>query len=528
MNNRTRIITIVILLVMSLVWLDVVVAKGPRVRVEQAIPGEAEQGQTGLPVKIKGQNFQAGDTVHFLIAGTNDEAQIQVPVVVYDPATGDLDTIIDVEEAAIISNYDIEVRRSGGRGGKGTDLFKVQAKNGGGHTSLGDDYTATDGVEFINPSDVGLFDYHIIGTPTEDEIYAGDGKDLIEGGGGQDNIWARGGDDEVLVGGGHIYGGTGDDLIIVGDESYNLWGDDGDDILIGGEGGGGISGGKGTDWLEGGDGDDWFNFSLGSLIFFPDQYDVDHYDGNLGSDTLTFPYSGSATEEHNEESVFIDMTQGIYQATVSDPSGAPVTVNGDFFNIEAFWMTDGADVFVGVDNVDIKVSGSAGNDNIRTFNGNDSIDAGYGDDVVYAGDGDDFIRAEAGNDVIYGEGGNDVISGYGGDNFGNATRQDDELHGGEGCDVFTFSRPGGDQIDTIMDFDYPYDEVPCERINFSYSDYWRVDFRNLDITYVGDDIVIDLVVKRGGGEHLTVILKDAVINGVTVDESTFTFEYPNF
>ena len=36
------------------------------------------------------------------------------------------------------------------------------------------------------------------------------------------------------------------------------------------------------------------------------------------------------------------------------------------------------------------------------------------------------------------------------------------------------------------------------------------------------------VVKRGGGDHLTVILKDAVIHGVTVDESNITFEYPNF
>ncbi len=79
-----------------------------------------------------------------------------------------------------------------------------------------------------------------------------------------------------------------------------------------------------------------------------------------------------------------------------------------------------------------------------------------------------------------------------------------------------------------MDFDYPYNEPACERINFSFTNYWRVDFRSLEITTVGNDIVIDLVVKRGGGRHQTVILKDAVINGVTVDESTFTFEFPNF
>ncbi len=45
-----------------------------------------------------------------------------------------------------------------------------------GSTNLGDDYTATDGVTFT--TDVGLFDYHIVGTASEDEIYAGSGADL--------------------------------------------------------------------------------------------------------------------------------------------------------------------------------------------------------------------------------------------------------------------------------------------------------------------------------------------------------------
>ncbi len=70
----------------------------------------------------------------------------------------------------------------------------------GGNADLVDDYTATDGVVFINPSDVGSFDYHIIGSQGNDEIYAGGGSDLIEGGDGQDQIFARGGDDEIHAG----------------------------------------------------------------------------------------------------------------------------------------------------------------------------------------------------------------------------------------------------------------------------------------------------------------------------------------
>ena len=126
MITSLRCTAILLLLTLSLAWLDLAVAKGPPIRVEQAIPSEAAQGQQGLPVKIKGKGFGPGSTVRFLVAGTNDDSQIVVPEVVYDPATGDLDTVIDVSETAAISDYDIEVRL-GGRGGKGTDLFRVKS-----------------------------------------------------------------------------------------------------------------------------------------------------------------------------------------------------------------------------------------------------------------------------------------------------------------------------------------------------------------------------------------------------------------
>ena len=107
-----------------------VLAKGPPIRVEQAIPGEAIQGQQNYQVKIKGRGFDNGATVRFLVAGTEDDAQIHVTSVVYDAATGDLDTVINVNDLATVSYYDIEVELSGTRGGKGTDLFKVQSKSG--------------------------------------------------------------------------------------------------------------------------------------------------------------------------------------------------------------------------------------------------------------------------------------------------------------------------------------------------------------------------------------------------------------
>ena len=78
MNNRTKLTTSLLLLAISLAWLGIVEAKGPRVKVEQAIPGEAEQGRQNLPVKIKGQNFKAGDGVLFLVTDTSDDSQVDV------------------------------------------------------------------------------------------------------------------------------------------------------------------------------------------------------------------------------------------------------------------------------------------------------------------------------------------------------------------------------------------------------------------------------------------------------------------
>jgi len=358
-------------------------------------------------------------------------------------------------------------------------------------------------VTFINPSDVGSFDYHIIGTSGEDEIYAGGGKDLIEGGSSGDHIWARGGDDEILGGGGHIYGGTGDDIIIV-DVDYHLWGGEGDDILIGeGNGGGEMSGGEGTDWLEGGDGDDWIDFSLGKLIALPDQYDVDHYDGGLGQDQLDF-----SSEEANVVSLFVDKALGIYEATAIDPFGTPVTVSGEFFNIELIMGSWGDDVLHGDDARNLLMS-RGGNAIIYGYGGNDALGAFEGNNVIYGGSGNDRIAPVGdGNDILFGEAGDDFLE----TNFG-----DNELHGGEGCDSYIINRESGG-TDTIMDF-----EPACEKI------YIGRSFRHssIEIYDVGNDTIIEFVEKRRMVG--TVILKDAVLNGVTVDESIFIYQrYPDW
>jgi Ca2+-binding RTX toxin-like protein len=374
-------------------------------------------------------------------------------------------------------------------------------------------------VTFISPSDVGSFDYHIIGTTSEDEIYGGSGTDLIEGGDGHNYIWAREGDDEIHAGahGSDIEAGTGNDLIFGsdGEGTDAINGYEGNDDIFAGAGQDRIFGGPGTDWLEGGDGHDWLYFSLGSFNASLGQYEVDHYDGNMGHDVLRFTNFQGAFENYQEvaESVIVDMNSNSYEAIVKDQSGTLVTVNGEFFNIQSIGGSYGDDVLLG-DDADNHLSGGDGNNIIYGYGGNDGLGAAYfGNNIFYGGSGNDQIGASAGNNILYGEAGDDLLRVDG---------NEDELHGGEGCDGFIFSTNFGTH--TIMDFDYPYDQPACDLIHIAIHSSYRVDFGNVKINTEGpNDIIIDVEVKRGGRWSGTIILKDALLNGVTVDESTFVF-----
>ena len=59
---------------------------------------------------------------------------------------------------------------------------------GGDGDSGSDEYSGSDGVQFLELSGDPSFDYHIIGTTAHDTIIAGSGRDWIEGDDGDDNI----------------------------------------------------------------------------------------------------------------------------------------------------------------------------------------------------------------------------------------------------------------------------------------------------------------------------------------------------
>jgi len=105
--------------------------------VDLADPSTADQGTLSLPVTITGSGFEKGASVQFLQAGTKKGGGISVNSVRF-VSESELLANIDVAVDAVVGDYDIEVRISRGRKGKGsTKLFTVIFKDPG--TELGQD-----------------------------------------------------------------------------------------------------------------------------------------------------------------------------------------------------------------------------------------------------------------------------------------------------------------------------------------------------------------------------------------------------
>jgi hypothetical protein len=98
-----------------------------QVSVTAANPSSAEQGTIALDVEVSGSGFNSSANVTFYVTGTADTGGITVRKVT---VTGSKKLIatIDVAENALVTNFDIEVKLSNGRKGKGTTLFAVKQK----------------------------------------------------------------------------------------------------------------------------------------------------------------------------------------------------------------------------------------------------------------------------------------------------------------------------------------------------------------------------------------------------------------
>jgi hypothetical protein len=163
LNKQSSIFCLV--LAASLLWFSTSMAKGPpeKVTVTAANPNAALQGAE-LDVVISGSGFGHESTVKFLVTGTNDASQIDVGTVEFDEVTGNLIANISVLDLAVVDLYDIEVRTTSGRRGKGTTLFAVK-KDESSNLMRADfrdadsDGMRSDGLGWLLPSECGTHDY---------------------------------------------------------------------------------------------------------------------------------------------------------------------------------------------------------------------------------------------------------------------------------------------------------------------------------------------------------------------------------
>lgn len=235
----------------------------------------------------------------------------------------------------------------------------------------------------------------------------------------------------------NIFAGEGDDVLFGEDGSDFLYGNDGDDTITGGLGGDYISGGLGADTLVGGEGGDTFiynffgeldgdmiqGFALGrdaldftSLIrdegVLPIFIGDAEFTGQRGE--IRFEISGNDTliqldsngdGSANEYLTLIGYTDELYYVGSGDIYGVS-TMNGDENN-NYLYGNDFKELFYGMD----------GNDTIYARGGDDYVDAGAGDDTVYGENGNDDLTSGDGLDYLYGGAGDDILRGEAGENY---------------------------------------------------------------------------------------------------------------
>jgi hypothetical protein len=125
-------------------------AMAEEVKVTSAFPTAAPQATYGLNVSIKGSGFKRGAAAAFYVTNTTDPGGVKVNSTTFKSST-ELVANIDVAAGATLSKFDIKVM-SGGRTGKGTELFSVVEKGTKCYTSpLPTDWSLVDTLN--DPSD---------------------------------------------------------------------------------------------------------------------------------------------------------------------------------------------------------------------------------------------------------------------------------------------------------------------------------------------------------------------------------------
>ena len=117
----------VILAILSITIVLVPNSARAQISVTNAIPNSAAQGTINLDVTVGGKGFKAGAQAQWFISGTTNPGGVTVNSTAFvNPNT--LTANITVSASAYVGGFDIVVKNSDGRSGKGSELFAVQAK----------------------------------------------------------------------------------------------------------------------------------------------------------------------------------------------------------------------------------------------------------------------------------------------------------------------------------------------------------------------------------------------------------------
>ncbi|NEQ51918.1 MAG: hypothetical protein F6K11_17560 [Leptolyngbya sp. SIO3F4] len=240
----------------------------------------------------------------------------------------------------------------------------------------------------------------IFGNAGNDFISGRGGDDFMDGGAGIDTVdyrhWDGGGtynlQTEIASFSGYyteeirnfenIYTGNGADIVIgtnVANRIYTNGGNDfisalgGNDYISAGAGADIVYAGSGNDHVIGGGGDDFM-------------------DGGSGIDTVDYRHwNGGGTYNLQTE---IASFSGYY--------------NEDIRNFENIHTGNGADIVIGTNDAN-RIYTNGGNDFISALGGNDYVSAGAGMDTIYGGAGNDFITGGSGDDFMDGGSGVDTV-----------------------------------------------------------------------------------------------------------------------
>ncbi len=183
---------------------------------------------------------------------------------------------------------------------------------------------------------------NVTATASDDEMFGGDGADILNGGDGNDALQGNQGDDQLIGGGGadSAYGGQGADTIVLG-EGLNwsngnkgadtITGGEGVDTILGGQDNDSIMGAGGADFLNGNLGDDFLHGGAGNDTLLGEAgYDI--MSGGAGVDTYLFAVGSSVVSASladrildwtSEDRIGLSVTGGYAEIVAPPPSGPP-------------------------------------------------------------------------------------------------------------------------------------------------------------------------------------------------------------